>query len=90
MKNDYFSQLKRLMSYLLGETLRFFVRFYQCCISPFMVNSCRYYPSCSVYCKESIHRFGAVKGCLLTVKRLVRCHPFTLGGYDPIPEKGKD
>ena len=90
MKFSYFAQSKRLAYNSAIKTLYLAVRVYQCCISPFMVNSCRYYPSCSSYCKDSIHNFGIVKGCFLALKRLSRCHPFSRGGYDPVPEGGND
>ena len=90
MKGKIFSDFKKLLDQLVGKTLCFFVGVYQYCISPFMVNSCRYHPSCSVYCRESIHRFGAIKGSLLTLKRLAKCHPLSQGGYDPIPEHSKE
>ncbi len=90
MKFVYLSQLKRLAYNLIRETLYLIIRVYQCCISPFMVNSCRYYPSCSVYCRDSIHNLGVVKGCSLTLKRVAKCLPFSRGGYDPVPESGND
>jgi putative membrane protein insertion efficiency factor len=90
MKFLYLGQLKFLAYNLLRKILYFAVRVYQCCISPFSVNSCRYYPSCSSYCRDSIIKFGVVKGCFLTFKRLAKCHPFSRGGFDPVPESGKD
>ena len=90
MKCGYLARSKRLAYNLVRKTLYIAVRVYQCCISPFMVNSCRYYPSCSTYCRDSIHSFGVVKGSFLTLKRLARCHPFSRGGYDPVPESGND
>jgi putative membrane protein insertion efficiency factor len=63
------------------------IRLYQLTLSPFMGRSCRYYPSCSAYMKTSIERFGAARGVTLGAKRLCRCHPFTKGGYDPVPEE---
>ena len=90
MNFAYYAQSKRLACNLVRKTLNLTIRIYQCCISPFMVNSCRYYPSCSSYCRDSIHKFGIVKGCFLTLKRLAKCHPFSLGGYDPVPEGGND
>ena len=87
MKFSYFAQSKRLAYNSAIKTLYLAVRVYQCCISPFMVNSCRYYPSCSSYCTDSIRNFGIVKGCFLTLKRLAKCHPFSRGGYDPVPER---
>jgi putative membrane protein insertion efficiency factor len=61
--------------------------FYQKAISPHFPASCRYYPTCSSYAKEAILRFGFFKGSFLAVKRILRCHPFSSGGYDPVPEK---
>ena len=90
MKLVYVAKLKHLAVNLVRKTLYFAVRVYQCCISPFMINSCRYYPSCSSYCRDSIHNFGFHKGIFLTLKRLARCHPFSRGGYDPVPESGND
>ncbi|MCM8764179.1 MAG: membrane protein insertion efficiency factor YidD, partial [Candidatus Omnitrophica bacterium] len=49
-------------------------------------NNCRFYPSCSRYFIGAVERFGTVKGTVLFFKRIVRCHPFHPGGYDPLPE----
>jgi uncharacterized protein len=65
------------------------VRVYQLCISPLLGPKCRFYPSCSNYALEAIRQFGAVKGSWLAIKRLCKCHPWHLGGYDPVPEKVK-
>jgi putative membrane protein insertion efficiency factor len=61
------------------------VRGYQLVISPALPPSCRFTPSCSQYALEAIMRHGAVRGTWLTVRRLVRCHPFHPGGFDPVP-----
>ncbi|SFA40219.1 hypothetical protein SAMN05216169_100334 [Anoxybacillus pushchinoensis] len=63
------------------------VRFYQRFISPLKPPTCRFYPTCSHYGLEAIRRFGALKGGYLTIKRLLKCHPFHPGGFDPVPEK---
>lgn len=63
------------------------VRFYQYFISPLLGSNCRFYPSCSNYSLEALHRFGAAVGVYLTFKRLLKCHPFHQGGVDPVPEK---
>jgi len=63
------------------------IRFYRVCISPYFKPTCRFMPSCSRYAYEAIERFGAAKGSWLALKRVMRCHPFHPGGYDPVPEK---
>ena len=66
------------------------IRFYQRRISPLFGPRCRYYPTCSQYAVEAVERFGAIKGSILTVLRLLRCNPLFPGGYDPVPEKKKE
>ncbi|MBS4208583.1 membrane protein insertion efficiency factor YidD [Bacillus sp. FJAT-50079] len=63
------------------------IRFYQIIISPLKPPTCRFYPTCSQYGLESIQRFGAIRGGWLTCKRILKCHPFHPGGFDPVPEK---
>ena len=60
---------------------------YQRYISPCLPPSCRFYPSCSEYTKESVKRFGVIKGLYLACRRLLKCHPLHRGGYDPVPEQ---
>lgn len=64
-----------------------FILFYQKVISPIKPRTCRYYPTCSQYTYQAIEKFGLMKGLYYGVKRILRCHPFSKGGYDPIPEK---
>jgi len=61
------------------------IRLYQLTLSQVMPPSCRFAPSCSQYTYEAISKFGFFKGVWLGTKRLVRCHPFHSGGYDPVP-----
>lgn len=63
------------------------IKFYQTAISSRITAKCKYYPTCSNYSLEAIERFGAVKGLALSVWRILRCNPFSKGGYDPVPEK---
>ena len=60
---------------------------YQRWISPARPRRCRYEPTCSAYAAEAIERFGAVRGLLLAGWRLLRCNPFSHGGFDPVPER---
>ncbi|RKY03948.1 membrane protein insertion efficiency factor YidD [Candidatus Poribacteria bacterium] len=61
------------------------LRIYQLFISPLFPPSCRFYPTCSQYAVEAIGRHGVLRGGWLSLKRLLRCHPFSPGGYDPPP-----
>lgn len=61
------------------------IRGYQLFISPIFPNSCRFVPSCSQYAAEAIKAYGCVRGLGLSLKRLLRCHPFHPGGWDPVP-----
>ncbi|MBE3572130.1 MAG: membrane protein insertion efficiency factor YidD [Moorella humiferrea] len=60
------------------------IRFYQIFISPVLGKKCRFYPSCSQYTIEALEKYGILKGCYLAVRRLIRCHPWHPGGYDPL------
>ena len=60
------------------------INLYKYLISPLLGNNCRYLPTCSEYTKESIIKYGVVKGFWLGLKRIVKCHPWGKGGYDPI------
>ena len=63
------------------------IKFYKYFISPLLGSNCRFYPSCSSYSLEALQRHGAITGSYLTLKRLLKCHPFHQGGIDPVPEK---
>jgi putative membrane protein insertion efficiency factor len=63
------------------------IRAYQLFVSPMLGAHCRFYPSCSCYTHAAIERHGALRGLLLGIRRLLRCHPFAEGGYDPVPDK---
>ncbi len=66
------------------------VRFYRRFISPLKpAPSCRFHPTCSAYAIEAVERHGALKGAWLAVWRVLRCHPFNPGGYDPVPPAGR-
>lgn len=63
------------------------IRLYQAALSPFMGQQCRFYPTCSHYTAEAIEHFGIVRGVLKGAGRILRCHPYTRGGYDPVLKK---
>lgn len=62
------------------------IRTYQIFLGPFLGGGCRFSPSCSRYAYEAVERYGAIQGTWLAMKRLMRCRPFSPGGYDPVPE----
>ena len=61
------------------------IRFYKKFISPALPPSCRYYPTCSEYSYQAIDKYGVLRGGWMGFRRIMRCHPFTPGGYDPVP-----
>ena len=87
VKRAMTKQLKRGGSFQMKRPLIWFIRFYQRAISPLSKPCCKYYPTCSNYGLQAIERFGALKGGLLALWRILRCNPFSKGGYDPVPEK---
>ena len=71
----------------LRQIFMWTIRGYQLAISPMLGPRCRFYPSCSCYAHTAIERFGVFRGIWLGTMRLLRCHPFAKGGYDPVPDK---
>lgn len=61
------------------------IKLYQYCISPFFPPSCRFSPTCSDYAREALIKYGFIKGMILSLSRILRCHPWNRGGYDPVP-----
>jgi uncharacterized protein len=68
--------LRHIVTGILGIYHRF--------ISPALPKACRFFPSCSVYASQAIHKYGLLQGAMLSIKRLSRCHPCHPGGYDPV------
>ncbi|MBN1765516.1 MAG: membrane protein insertion efficiency factor YidD [Sedimentisphaerales bacterium] len=81
MKNGY---IQNASSFLL-KIFICMVRFYQIAISPYLPAACRYVPTCSEYTLEALKRYGLIRGSVMGFKRLLRCHPFAKGGWDPVP-----
>jgi uncharacterized protein len=69
----------------MRRALTLLIRSYRFAISPLLGPNCRFYPTCSCYAEEAICRHGALRGIYLTVRRILRCHPWNPGGYDPVP-----
>jgi putative membrane protein insertion efficiency factor len=70
---------------MIRNIVMFFIWLYQKTISPHLGSHCRYYPTCSAYAYEAVQKHGAYKGSVFALKRVLRCHPFHKGGYDPVP-----
>jgi len=70
---------------MIKKTLLGLIRFYKKYISPLLPDMCKYYPTCSMYTYEAIVKYGVIKGGALGVWRILRCNPFSKGGYDPVP-----
>ena len=68
----------------MRKILIFLIKFYQKAISPFLGRTCRFYPTCSEYTKQAVEKYGALKGLYLGLVRILKCHPFHKGGYDPL------
>ncbi len=81
----YLKKVYHWMMELLKKLFLLLIRFYQVGISPFRGAHCRFRPTCSQYAIIAIDRYGLVKGTYLAVRRLLKCHPFHKGGYDPVP-----
>lgn len=71
----------------MKQLLLSLIKFYRKFISPMTPPACRFHPTCSQYGLEAIETHGAMKGGYLTIKRILKCHPFHPGGFDPVPPK---
>ena len=74
----------RYLKSALKKLLIALVRFYQIVISPLSLPTCRFTPTCSAYFIQAVEKYGPFKGTYLGIKRILRCHPFSKGGYDPL------
>lgn len=82
LKNQIYLKIKLI----LKRIVLLLIRGYQKFISPFLGKNCIFIPSCSAYTYEAIEKYGIIRGGFLGVKRILRCHPFNQGGYDPVPQ----
>jgi hypothetical protein len=71
----------------MSALLIFLLDAYKRFLSPLLPSACRFHPTCSVYMRQAIFEHGAIRGTLLGLKRISRCHPFHAGGLDPVPHK---
>ena len=69
----------------MKSLLLLLLRAYKLCVSPFLGQNCRFYPSCSDYAQQAVATHGALRGSLLAGRRLCKCHPWHAGGLDPVP-----
>lgn len=76
--------LNPTLTKIMGKGMVFGIRVYQMLLSPVFPSCCRFYPSCSEYAIIAIRHHGPIKGIFLGMKRLLRCHPWHPGGYDPV------
>ena len=83
--NVFWNKLSSALKRLLALPLLALVKFYQYCISPYTPPACRFTPTCSQYAVEALKKYGPIKGSWLTIKRLLRCHPWGGSGYAPVP-----
>ena len=70
---------------MIKKVFLIFIKLYQYILSPVLGPSCRFYPTCSNYAYDAILRYGPLKGVIVALKRIIRCHPFNEGGIDPVP-----
>ena len=70
---------------MIAKAMIWMIRWYQRSISPSLGANCKYLPTCSQYAVEAIAKYGALKGGLMAAWRILRCNPFSRGGYDPVP-----
>jgi uncharacterized protein len=61
------------------------IKLYQRIVTPLKRPTCRFYPTCSEYSLQAVKKYGAIKGSWLSIKRILRCHPWNAGGFDPVP-----
>jgi uncharacterized protein len=82
---DMLKKIGNVVSYFIKSFALILIKFYKHVIRPILPSSCRFYPTCSEYAEQAIKKHGIYRGGLLTVKRILRCHPWCEGGIDEVP-----
>ena len=82
---EFINLIRRSLSSVISRTLILLVRIYQITLSPIVGRCCRYQPTCSSYFIDAVQQHGPGSGTWMGIKRILRCHPFTRGGFDPVP-----
>jgi len=85
MTKNFFYKIKHRLSITIIKILCFIIDIYRYTISFFIGRQCRFLPTCSEYTKEALQKHGIIKGFLLSIKRISKCHPFGQNGFDPVP-----
>lgn len=83
--NEFWGKFRSICKRVALFPLIALVKFYQYCISPLKPPCCRFTPTCSQYALQALRKHGPIKGSWLTLKRILRCHPWGGSGYDPVP-----
>lgn len=83
-RENYFTNGIIITGQIFKKICLLLIKFYRLYISPLKPRVCRFYPSCSQYTYEAVERYGIVHGLYMGLKRILRCHPFNPGGYDPV------
>jgi hypothetical protein len=77
--------MKQMGKWIVG----FALRAYKSVVSPWLPPACRYVPTCSEYAMDAVERYGALRGGMLALRRLLRCHPLSRGGFDPVAPRSR-
>ncbi len=85
LSEKHYKKLMDILKKVISFPFIILIKFYQYCISPYKMPSCRFTPTCSAYALEAFKKHGVIKGFYLSIRRILRCHPWGGSGYDPVP-----